>query len=264
MMLVILAAAFGVVAALHRDAMLGAAAQADPARPEDDAAYLEVEEQRAHLQGAKKVKSAEFPMEPHMEDIERALFYKLLDNATHYQEFGSGGSTVVALKRANIKKIHTVESDRQWIEDLTGRQDVSSAMKVGRMKFVYADIGPTGLWGHPTDYSHQAQWPGYSGEAAERDDGVHFDLVFVDGRFRVACLLKALRRDLTAKRTGTVFTMHDYMNRAAYHVVEKFVRVVDSAGTLAVFEAMSHVDQAALDAEIATHENKTSLAEMVQ
>lgn len=253
-MLVILAAALGVAAALHRDAKLGAAAQADPARPEDDAAYLEIEEQHARLQSAEEMKSTEDEMEPHMKDIERALFYMLLDNATHYQEFGSGGSTVVALKRANIKKIHTVESDRNWVNDLSGRQDVSSAMQVGRMKFVHADIGPTGLWGKPRDKSHKAQWPGYSGEAAERDDGVVFDLVFVDGRFRVACLLKALQRDLAANRTGTVFAMHDYMHRKKYHVVEKFVRIVDSAGTLAVFQAMPSVDQAALDAAIGKYE----------
>lgn len=250
MMIVILATAFCWSAALR------AATQADPARPEDDAAYLDVEERRAHLQGVVKTRSSrDEPMEPHMEDVERALFYKLIGSATHYQEFGAGGSTAVALRHANIERIHTVESDRQWVHDLSGRADVSSAMQTGRMKLVHADIGETVHWGYPKDDSHQAQWPRYSGEAAERDDGVYFDLVFVDGRFRVACLLKALRRDLTAKRTGTVFAMHDYTERQYYHVVEKFFRVVDSAGTLAVFQAMPDVDRAALDAEIGTYEN---------
>merc|ERR1719433_397780 len=197
-----------------------------------------------------------------MSKAERRLFYALLDKATSYQEFGAGGSTVVALKRENIKHIHTIEGAKGWVRTLRRRQDVSSAITEGRMTLVYADIGPTGNWGNPTElsgkYPGRARWPEYSGKAAERADGVHFDLIFVDGRFRVACLLKALRRVLASdsQRGAAVFAMHDYRDRKEYHLVERFVRPVQMVDTLAVFQAKDDIDPTVLDATIAKYNHR--------
>jgi len=217
-----------------------------------DDMYFEVE----HLKGRhfKSFAKGGGGMEPHMSQDERRLFYELLDNASFYQEFGAGGSTVVALMRKNIKQIHTIEGARDWVHILKERKDVSSAIAGGRMKLVYADIGPTGEWGHPTRPDSRARWPEYSGKLAERTDGVHFDLIFVDGRFRVACLLKALKRIPYSERNVKVFAMHDYTNREHYHVVERFVRPVKTVDTLNVFQAKADIDETALDEAIATYE----------
>jgi len=39
------------------------------------------------------------------------MFYKYLDKANIYFEFGSGGSTYQSAQRSNIKTIYSVESD---------------------------------------------------------------------------------------------------------------------------------------------------------
>lgn len=53
-------------------------------------------------------------MEPHLADNDKKMFYKYLDNAIVYFEYGSGGSTYQASIRNNIKKIFSVESDISW------------------------------------------------------------------------------------------------------------------------------------------------------
>ena len=45
------------------------------------------------------------------------MFYKYLDKASHYFEYGSGGSTYQLIKD-NIKKIYSVESDEDWYNKL--------------------------------------------------------------------------------------------------------------------------------------------------
>ena len=42
------------------------------------------------------------------------MFYKYLNKANVYFEYGSGGSTYRASIKDNIKKIFTVESDKMW------------------------------------------------------------------------------------------------------------------------------------------------------
>jgi len=217
-----------------------------------DDLYLEVERYRG--KSFESVAKGGGGMEPWMTEAERRLFYELLDNATFYQEFGAGGSTVVALMRKNIKQIHTIEGARDWVDILKERKDVSSAIAGGRMKLVYADIGPVKEWGYPTGTTGQAKYPEYSGKSAERTDGVHFDLIFVDGRFRVACLLKALKRAPDSERNVKVFAIHDYTVRDYYHIVERFVRPVKTVDTLNVFQAKADINEAALDEAIANYE----------
>lgn len=214
---------------------------------ESDFAYTEVEMLRA-MPDAR----SDPPMEPLMSRAERYLFYQLIGKATNYEEFGSGGSTVVALKRDNIKRIHTVESAKDWITMLSKRKDVSGAISNGRMKFVHADIGPTASFGNPKNDSHKTQWPAYSGSASE--DASRFDLVFVDGRFCVACILKALQRVPPEERRKVTFAMHDYTNRQWYHVVEEFLNPVERSGTLQVFQAKPGTSEAALQKRIAEYE----------
>ena len=53
-------------------------------------------------------------MEPHLEENDKKMFYRYLNNSIVYFEYGSGGSTYQASIRNNIKKIYTVESDIEW------------------------------------------------------------------------------------------------------------------------------------------------------
>ena len=52
-----------------------------------------------------------YDLQPFFSKNDSELFYKYLNNAKHYLEFGCGGSTFQAHKKDNIEKIISVESD---------------------------------------------------------------------------------------------------------------------------------------------------------
>eukprot|EP00747_Dinoflagellata_sp_TGD_P136958 gnl/TRDRNA2_/TRDRNA2_175609_c0_seq6.p1 gnl/TRDRNA2_/TRDRNA2_175609_c0~~gnl/TRDRNA2_/TRDRNA2_175609_c0_seq6.p1 ORF type:complete len:294 (+),score=30.37 gnl/TRDRNA2_/TRDRNA2_175609_c0_seq6:95-883(+) len=213
--------------------------------------YLDDIYQRVELHHKKVLNDSN--MEPFMTREERWLFYKYLDRARHYQEFGSGGSTVVALAHPNISKVHTVESDRRWIHYLRNRSDISSAIAHKRLELVYANIGPMRKYGYPKDLKSRAKWTDYSGKAAE--SGVKFDLILVDGRFRVACFLKALQRILPEDRNQTTLMIHDYYVRKSYRIIENFATFVKRTSRLAVFQKKERVDEGELAKTIAKFDN---------
>lgn len=183
-------------------------------------------------------------MEPHMTESERELLYKYMRSARNYLEYGSGGSTVVAIAMPNIRRIHTVESDGAWIEILRNRSDVHDAIEAGRLNLIHADLGPVKAWGSPTDPERMGDWPKYSGSyAMVQDEGTAYDLILVDGRFRVACVLKSLQR---LKEGAEAFVaVHDY-ERSAYHVVEKFGRQVAHEERLHVFRRRQGLNETQL------------------
>lgn len=179
-------------------------------------------------------------LSPHMSPAERRLFKRYLTSATNYFEFGSGGSTEWAAKAKNLKHIHTIESDADWISTLKRRDAVRQAEKDGRLRLEHVDIGPTGAWGRPIGRSSSYLWHRYSDGISTASEA-QWDLIFVDGRFRVSCLLKSL---LQAPRATLI--IHDYKNRPQYHSVERFARKVTSTDTLYVFRLKQDVDMQSL------------------
>ena len=119
-----------------------------------------------------------------MHALGRELFYELLRNATVYQEFGAGGSTAAALMFKNIQYMHTIESSLSWINLLANRDDVDAANQSKRLNLVHGNVGPTKAVGFPIDLQNKTVWPDYAGKHAE--SSTNFDLIFVDGRFRVS------------------------------------------------------------------------------
>ena len=56
-----------------------------------------------------------------------------------------------------------------------------------------------------------------------------FDVYFIDGRFRVACVCSALlHASKFGRRDSTIF-MHDYGARPSYHVVEEFTDIIETS-----------------------------------
>jgi len=83
-------------------------------------------------------------MKPLLTKNDKLMFYKFLDKATVYFEFGSGGSTYQANIRNNITKIYTVESDREWLNKLE-KQVYSN-----KVKFLYNEMNTKPkTFGHP-------------------------------------------------------------------------------------------------------------------
>jgi hypothetical protein len=57
-------------------------------------------------------------MNPYLSNNDLVMFYKYLNKAKIYFEYGSGGSTYQSSIIDNIKKIYTVESDLYWLNKL--------------------------------------------------------------------------------------------------------------------------------------------------
>lgn len=178
------------------------------------------------------------PVMPRMTDSEIDLFKQQLIGSKAYFEFGSGGSTKLATR--NNVTVHGVESDKFWVDTL--HKEAGELCKVE-----YVDIGPTKEWGYPVDDSHKEKFGNYSEAILKYDQA--FDFILVDGRFRVACTLNAIKHTLTKQKQvrDTRIFIHDFWNRADYHDVLEFLdteHVVESAG---VFRIKPNINLPALD-----------------
>jgi len=127
-------------------------------------------------------------------------WFMLLLCASTYLEWGSGGSTVLAAWRAVQEgmplHIVSVDSSEAWYDQLCLKHPVLvKAEAAGKLAFWAVDIGAVGAWEHPVDWKlrapalQQSQATAYM-EMANASQCC-FDLVLVDGRFRVACMLHA-------------------------------------------------------------------------
>lgn len=120
------------------------------------------------------------------------MFYKYLDKASNYLEYGTGGSTYQASIRKNIKTITSVESDKDWYNKLEEKlKEVPQGDK--KINMIYCDMNAQkNNWGYPGPKSNIHNWKNYSNQLVKMDPELqkYIDLILIDGRFRVACCLK--------------------------------------------------------------------------
>jgi len=166
---------------------------------------------------------------------EVALFERYIANATSYFEFGCGGSTILACKvgRPNLY-VASVDSNQEWIDNVKSNQHVAARSEKGLAHISIVNIGPVGKWGYPTQSVHESQGAWYLYSQAIAMIGKEFDLVLVDGRFRVACLLQSFISNPKAS-----VLIHDFFDTQANHhnvykALLKVSDVVARADTLVV------------------------------
>lgn len=178
------------------------------------------------------------PDRPRMSEKEIQLFERYLKQAKSYFEFGSGGSTKLAAK--NDVEIFGVESDKQWVETL--KKEVGPLCKVE-----YVDIGPTQAWGYPVNNTYREKYPDYSEAILQYDSA--FDFILVDGRFRIACTLNAIKHTLEKQKNiaDTLIFIHDFWNRPNYHAVLMFLDIEEKVDSAGVFKLKNHIDIALLN-----------------
>ena len=165
-----------------------------------------------------------------MTDDEIAKLKEYANKSNDIFEFGCGGSTVLISHLKNIKNLHSVDSDLNWINKV--KEKVKE-----NVVFHFVNIGEIGDWGHPKDESQKAEWPKYSNTLKDLPD--YFpDLVFVDGRFRVACALKSIEK----MKKESYLMVHDYHPSRNYSVIEKWFNKIDSVNTLSVFKKKENID----------------------
>lgn len=188
-------------------------------------------------------------LKPEMTEAEIAVLRECFSKAASLVEFGSGGSTLLAVRSHSLRRIWSVESDPGWIARLREQPDVRGAEQAGRLHLQGIDIGAVGDYGYPRELAMQANWPRYYEAVWDDADAIKTDLVLIDGRFRVACALEALARC----QPHTILLFHDFWNRTPYHPVLAFTDWLGSCDSLAILRRKPTVDLASLDVVRKTH-----------
>jgi len=121
-------------------------------------------------------------------------------------EWGVGESTTLAAN-AGVRRYTGVDGSQEWL-------GIVQPAIPRHFRLVWADIGDIGEYSYPIDEESRAKWPAYSRHALE-SESEGFDVYFVDGRFRVACVAQALMHASQHGRDPTKFVVvvHDYVTR---------------------------------------------------
>ncbi len=165
------------------------------------------------------------------------LFLSYIIKSKHYLEFGCGGSTFLVAYSTSAS-IYSVESDLNFIKFLSKNETISETLKNSRLKFFYIDIGETTEWGYPKSLEHKDNFYLYSQHIFSVIDPSCIDLIFIDGRFRVACILNSI---LNCPKS--IYIFHDFFNRKEkYSAVLEFLECIDSVDTLAVFKIKNNIN----------------------
>lgn len=183
---------------------------------------------------------------PSMPEEVIAHFQSRLEAATTYLEYGSGGSTRMAV-RLSVPRVYSVESSAVFGKAV--RRSVSWDRKNTIFKMIVPPFGETGAWGYPRPESYKS-WSTYVNrvwDVAEAE-GASPDLVLIDGRFRVACFLMTWLR----AKPGTIVLFDDFTNRVdRYGVALQFAQPRKEIARMAEFVVPETMDMKAIAIQLA-------------
>jgi len=167
-----------------------------------------------------------------------AWFRRRIGEVSHYIEYGSGASTLLAA-RAGVRAI-TMEGDPRYAQAVRETLPPGASVEV-----LDAGLGLTAEWSFPVftrpTSRRLAVWRDYARRPLARAvaQGWVPQLVMVDGRFRRSCALHAAQAVIDAGGRATLF-FDDYAPRAHYHAVEKYLGKPQIIGLSALFEIGPH------------------------
>jgi hypothetical protein len=171
--------------------------------------------------------------ESDLDDRAAAHFAAVLARTSHYLEYGSGGSTVMAWQ--TVKTLVSVENDRRFHRAVT-RFLAGSAPGPTRSTIIYANTGITKQWGFPLFKTPTGarlhRWQQYvlAPWTFLNAHGIQPDTILVDGRFRVACVLESLLNLQDGSPCSIL--VDDYVHRPEYGIVEAFADHVSTHGQM--------------------------------
>ena len=172
-----------------------------------------------------------------MQHAEAQRWFSLLQNSSSYLEWGTGGSTLLAswlaLHTGRPKVVDSIDSSEAWFASLRSRHPlIRDAEAAGKLNFHLGDIGQTIVWGVPK------MWRTRNATVRERQSrsyvesipasGCCYDLFLVDGRFREACALYALR----LMHTESMLIVHDS---------QRYVHPTNKLPIQQYYDAVSHI-----------------------
>ena len=159
-------------------------------------------------------------------------------------EFGSGGSTL--LLAGTCRLIISVESDRHFLIQVKSELYAKGLQDKGRI--YWADIGPTKTYGQPFATMRKLFEKRYRlyalGVFESFPETKNSDIVFVDGRFRVACVMSSL---LHINR-NFLLVVDDFFGRTYY---KDIIKVLGNPSSRISNAAIFDVDRRTIDFELA-------------
>ncbi len=169
-------------------------------------------------------------LKPAMTQAEIELFRQIFIGKKSAVEYGCGGSTALALE-LGVQEIWSIDSNLDWLDKIRQHPSTAPAVLANKLNLLHIDLGPTAKWGFPADKSKVGNWPLYAakvwGDLGEKSQDI--DIVLVDGRFRVACVLAAL----VFARPDALIVVHDF-TRDSYQAVHEFCTVAALCDSLAL------------------------------
>jgi hypothetical protein len=183
----------------------------------------------------------QIPDKPSMPPEATAALTAAFRAASCYLEYGSGGSTVLALD-LGVPVIVSVESDRAWLQLV--RQKLAARASLDSHHLLHVDVGPTKIHGYPASDAGWRQFHTYPLTPWDfcRTRALNPDLVLVDGRFRIACFLATV----LFARPGCRILFDDFQDRPFYHSVKAFAEAGPVYGRMAEFAVREVVDRDAV------------------
>ena len=185
-------------------------------------------------------------------DIEGDRYFAArMPAARIYLEYGSGGSTIVAAK--SRVRFQTVDSDPFFLHAVENK--IAAEFGSANGDFIYCNIGMTELWGIPIfkrlSASRRKRWKRYPLAPWLNDPLFLPDLVLIDGRFRVACALTAIK--YLSNKVSFEILVDDYRDRPEYREIEKYAELSSMQGRMAVFKPKPAVNLDNIDQAIETY-----------
>lgn len=160
---------------------------------------------------------------------EEDLLFKNIHNDMYACEWGSGQSTLAIAKR--VRELVSIEHDPVYYKQTNDLLNFNNISNVNLIYMPPSSLPPGELDGDYLDFARYI-YAGYKSSKSEK-----FDVVYIDGRARVACAAMAT---YMLKDGGCIF-MHDYKHpkeqyrRREYEVVESFLTHVDQAFAMGKF-----------------------------
>jgi hypothetical protein len=163
---------------------------------------------------------------PHFANNDLLMFRRYLINASNYLEFGSGGSTIEVLKYNNIKLVYSIENDISWYNRLTNIVKDNNLDTDKEFNYIYIPMKvKENCWGHPDNSVSNSIHRSYTDILYDLDSDKlnKLDLILIDGRYRVACLLKLY--NLISE--DCVILFDDFINRKFYNIVLDYYYIIE-------------------------------------
>lgn len=158
---------------------------------------------------------------------EQEFLASYMTPTTRYFEWGSGGSTDT-YGRLTEGLVVSVENFRPWCDKVASLPFVKCRQKNKSLEYKCIIPHATGPAGYPENKNHSGDFAEYLNAITAHPN---FDVVLVDGRWRVACAMISL----DYIKDSTVVFMHDVSDapsRKAYKTVYKWYDVIAQVDTL--------------------------------